>query len=206
MIKYNDSIQKAASFVLKKAGFKEISSPVHDDETTPGKEIAILGFHRMASSLLSEVLGSEENDSSLKDKIVVVDFNPEIHESLQSVGVKVVYGDISHLDTLYHAGIHDVKIVVSTIPDTILVGTDNLKIIRHMRDVCPNAKIIVTAESIERALKMYAEGADYVFIPRVLAADRLMSVIDGILSDSKKMKTEISEEIELLKCRSEIIR
>lgn len=206
MIKYNDSIQKAASFILMKAGLKEISSPVHDDETTPGKEIAILGFHRMASSLLSEVLGSEENDSSLKDKIVVVDFNPEIHESLQSVGVKVVYGDISHLDTLYHAGIHDVKIVVSTIPDTILVGTDNLKIIRHMRDVCPNAKIIVTAESIERALKMYSEGADYVFIPRVLAADRLMSVIDGILADSKKMKMEISEEIELLKCRSEIIR
>jgi thiamine monophosphate synthase len=75
-----------------------------------------------------------------------------------------------------------------------------------MRDVCPNAKIIVTAESIERALKMYAEGADYVFIPRVLAADRLMSVIDGILADSIKMKTEILEEIELLKCRSEIIR
>jgi len=206
MIKYNDAIQKSVSFVLKKAGLKEISPAVHDDEATPGKEIVILGFHRMASSLLSEVLSMEEGDSSLKDKIVVVDFNPEIHESLQSVGVKVVYGDISHLDTLYHAGIHDVKIVVSTIPDTILVGTDNLKIIRHMRDVCPNAKIIVTAESIERALKMYAEGADYVFIPRVLAADRLMSVIDGILADSIKMKTEILEEIELLKCRSEIIR
>jgi len=206
MIKYNDSIQKVLAFALKKAGLKEISSAVHDDETAPGKEIAILGFHRMASSLLSEILGTEDVESSLKDKIVVVDFNPEIHESLQSVGVKVVYGDISHLDTLYHAGIHDVKIVVSTIPDTILVGTDNLKIIRHMRDVCPNAKIIVTAESIERALNMYAEGADYVFIPRVLAADRLMNVIGGILSESKKMKTEILEEIELLKCRSEIIR
>ena len=143
----------------------------------------------------------------LKDKLIVVDFNPEIHESLQSMGIKVVYGDIGHIDTLHHAGIHDVKIVISTIPDTILVGTDNLKIIRHMKDLCPHAKIIVTAESIERALKMYAEGANYVLLPRVLSARKIIDMVRLMLEGrQKEIDTVFQDEIKSLQGREELIR
>ena len=91
--------------------------------------------------------------------------------------------------------------------DTILVGTDNLKIIRNIKNICPNAKIIVTAESIERALKMYDEGADYVFIPQVLAAKRLLGIIDLILDNKQKeLKFDIDSEIEMLKRRNEVMR
>lgn len=210
MIKYNDSIQKALAFLLKKLGLKDIQSAVHEDEIGVGREIALLGFFRTASSLIHELISSEQNKSTalrLKDRLVVVDFNPEVHKSLQSMGIKVVYGDISHPDTLHHAGIQDVKIVISTIPDTILVGTDNLKIIKHIKEICPHAKIIVTAESIERALKMYAEGADYVFIPRILAAKNLTEMIDIILKNKfKKLSSIVKNEIGLLQSRNEIIR
>ena len=134
-IKMNDSIQKMLSRLLKKLGFKDIQSVGMEGEEASGREIALLGFHRTASSLVNEIINMDQNNDSadsLKDKLIVVDFNPEIHESLQSLGIKIVYGDISHLDTLHHAGIHEVKIVISTIPDTILVGTDNLKIIKHI--------------------------------------------------------------------------
>lgn len=210
MIKYNDSIQKALAFLLQKLGLKDIQSAEHEDEIAVGREIALLGFYRTASSLVHELISNEQNKSTalrLKDKLVVVDFNPEIHESLQSRGIKVVYGDISHLDTLHHAGIQDVKIVISTIPDTILVGTDNLKIIKHIKEICPHAKIIVTAESIERALKMYAEGADYVFIPRILAAQNLIEMVDIILKNKfNKLSSIIKNEIDMLQSRNEIIR
>jgi len=209
MIKNNDFIQKAVAAVMKKSGLKEIESVMHADEETHGKEIAILGFHRTASSLLSEIINVKKTDSGipLKDKLIVVDFNPEIHESLQNLGIKVVYGDIGHLDTLHHANIHDVKMVISTIPDTILVGTDNLKIARYMKNICPHAKIIVTAESIENALEMYAEGADYVFIPQILAAKKLLDVIDLILNNKQKeIRRNINKEIEMLSKRNEIIR
>jgi Trk K+ transport system NAD-binding subunit len=210
MIKYNDSIQKALAFLLKKLGLKDIQSAEQEDEIAVGKEIALLGFYRTASSLVHELISNEQNKSTalrLKDRLVVVDFNPEIHESLQSRGIKVVYGDISHLDTLHHAGIQDVKIVISTIPDTILVGTDNLKIIKHIKEICPHAKIIVTAESIERALTMYAEGADYVFIPRILAAKNLIEMVDIILKNKfNKLSSIIKNEIDMLQSRNEIIR
>ncbi len=209
MIKYNDAIQKGAALVMKKIGFREIKTQDQEGESEQSKDIAILGFFRTASSLLNEIIdhGDDDSGEALKDKIIVVDFNPEIHESLQSMGVKVVYGDISHPDTLHHAGIHNAKIVISTIPDTILVGTDNLRIIRHMKEISPHAKIIVTAESIERALKMYAEGADYVFVPRVLSARNIIQMVSLMLSGKEKeMRDIISSEVESLRGRNEVIR
>ncbi len=209
MIKYSDGLQKAISIPLKRLGMKDIGCTGGGGETGDSKEIALLGFFRTASSFLNEVLNVKGDNSlsGLKDKLVVVDFNPEIHESLNTLGVKVIYGDISHLDTLHHAGIDEVKIVISTIPDSVLVGTNNLKIIKHIKEICPKAKIIVTAESIERALKMYAEGADYVFIPRILAAKDLMGMVDLILnSEGDDLSALIKKEVDMLESRIEIIR
>lgn len=207
MIKFNDAIQQRISRLLKRLGVKDISSAADNDDASIGKEIALLGFHRSASSLLHEIISDNGSaDASLKDKLLVIDFNPEVHKSLQNYGVKVIYGDISHLDTLHHAGIHDMKIVISTIPDSILVGTDNLKIIRHIKELCPHAKIIVTAESADRALKMYAEGADYVLLPRILSARNILSVVGLIENEPSKFSEMIQTEIELLQSREEVIR
>lgn len=208
MINYSDTIQKSMSVGIKKLGLKEIETVIREKEIDPDKEIALLGFHRIASSLLNDIIHvNNVSKVKLKDKLVVVDFNPEIHESLQMMGIKVVYGDISHMDTLHHAGLHEVKILISTIPDTILVGTDNLKIISHMKDICPHALIIVTAESVERAMMMYAEGADYVFLPRILASDKLIGMIDLVLNNKEGEFHRIKDrEIEELKTRIEIIR
>ncbi len=141
------------------------------------------------------------------DKLVVIDFNPETHGSLQDLGVKVIYGDVSHLDTLKHAGIHDVKIVVSTIPDKILVGTDNVKIIKLIKTACPHAKIIVTAESSQRALQMYKEGADYVLLPHQLVAANLIETLTMMLKkEHNEMASVVKREIRMLEERNEILQ
>lgn len=210
MIKYSDSIQKKIAVLLKLIGFKDVEHTEQNDNPYSSNEIALLGFYRTASSLLSEVMSFEGGGSDhipMKDKLVVIDFNPEIHESLKGLGVKVLYGDISHLDTLHHAGIHNVKVVISTIPDSILVGTNNLKIIKHIKDICPHAKIIVTSESVGRAMKMYAEGADYVFLPRILAAKDIMDKISLIMNGREEELSDIvAKEIDSLQERHELIR
>lgn len=207
MIKYNNSIQKAIARVLKILRLKDIQSDVGDEKESKGKEIAILGFHRTASSFLYEILNDKENNSSLKEKLLVIDFNPEVHQSLKKLGVKVIYGDISYIDTLYHAGIQNTKIVLSTIPDTILVGTDNMKLLKQVKDICPDAKIIVTAESSEVALKMYTEGAYYVLTPRILSAKKIMAVINStLICDSYDTDNMIKDEIESLKIQKEVIK
>ncbi len=208
MIKYSDNIQKTLNKALKKTGLKDIETKECEYSEEYDKEIAILGFHRTASSLVNEILDvdRETPEAHLKDRLIIVDFNPEAYLTLQTMGIKVIYGDISHPDTLYHAGIHEAKLVISTIPDSILVGTDNLRLIRHIRNMNPDTRIIVTAESTKRALNMYAEGADYVFMPRILTAKHLVSIIGNILStDSSSLKKIVDNEIEKLKERNEII-
>ncbi|MCK6542578.1 cation:proton antiporter [bacterium] len=209
LIKYSLHIQTALGKFLPKIGLKDVQTVIEKKEEEEEKDIALLGFFRVASSLIKEIQDDKNanNDKAehedLFDKIVVVDFNPNVHAKLQALGVKAMYGDISNMDTLHHAGIHGAKLVISTIPDTVLVGTDNLKMIRQIQSLCPHAKIIVTAESAQRAQKMYAEGADYVFLPRVLAADHLKQVIGEALNgDLEKIK---KAHIEKLKTVDEII-
>ena len=111
MVKYSDPIQRALSTLMKKSGMTEVHSNSEGDDDDPRNEIALLGFYRTASSLLDGMLRLDEQNHSLglKEKIVVVDFNPEIHVQLKGLGVRAVYGDISHPDTLHHAGIHEAK-------------------------------------------------------------------------------------------------
>jgi Kef-type K+ transport system membrane component KefB len=209
-IKYNDSIQKGLGALLRKCGLKDIRSLEQEHPDASRKEIALLGFHRTASSLINEILELDHHKrprARLMDKLVVVDFNPETHESLQRLGIKVIYGDISHPDTLKHAGIEDIKIVASTIPDKILVGTDNLKLIKLIKSICPHAKIIVTAESSDRALQMYEEGADYVLLPHILAATNLVETVTMMLKkEHNEMTSVIKREISMLKNRNEVLR
>jgi hypothetical protein len=46
--------------------------------------------------------------------------------------------------------------------------------------VAPGARVLVTADNLDRAARLYAEGADYVLIPPVLAAEHLY----GLLRDA----------------------
>lgn len=200
MIQYSYPLQVFLSKIITQLGFKDIQNKVREETMIAGREIALLGFHRIASSLVREM---EELDEKLKKKMVVVDFNPEVHFKLEAHNVKMIYGDISHLETLRHAGIEGAKIVISSVPDTLLKGTDNLRIIKKIQKVCPYAKIIVTAESPSRALKMYSEGADYVLLPRLVMADHLIPILQKMLTEeSVSLK---AGEIEKLKFREEII-
>src|SRR6185503_15521271 len=103
--------------------------------------------------------------------------NPTVFHTLRSRGVKVLYGDIAHADTLAHAGIADAEIVISSLPDSLLKGTSNEKLVRHVRRVNPKAKIIATADVLSESQALYAAGADYVSIARLEQANELVAAV-----------------------------
>ena len=178
MIKYNQQLQGFLGKVMAGVGFRDLKSAPADELAAPPKDIALLGFFRVASAFIREIEAVAVN---IKDKIVVVDFNPQVLLRLPRHGIKVVYGDISNPETLHHAGIGEAKIVISTISDEILVGTSNLRLIDQMQKIAPEARIIVTAESPSRALELYNAGADYVYLPNRLAAQHLLKVVEHLL-------------------------
>lgn len=207
MIKYSDMIQKFLSKLVSKIGLKDVGSQESKNFDSDKKEIAILGFYTTASSLLNEIESydkANEDGVSILDKVMVVDFNPEVHKKLLDKRIKAYYGDISHIDTLHHAGIEHAKIVISTIPDSILVGTNNLKILSNIKSVAPDAKVIVTADSPAMAIELFEKGAHYVLVPRVLSAGSLMDVLKIFLN--RDAEDVMREEMETLRNRDEIIR
>lgn len=188
MIKYNQQLQGKITAIFEMVGLKDKQKFVEPIEQELNKDIALLGFFKVASSFVTDAV-EDTGKSSLKEKIVVVDFNQTVHSKLKSLGIPAIYGDIGHIDTLHHVGLHHTKVAISTIPDTILVGTSNTKLIKVIEDIAPHAKIIVTAENPESALKMYEAGADYVFLPRQLASAHLMPIVRDMLVTTEEGKS-----------------
>jgi Kef-type K+ transport system membrane component KefB len=149
--------------------------------------IFLLGFFWTASSLLEEF---GRHAPHLLSNILVIDFNPNVNTELRHRRIPVVYGDITQRDTLLHAGIGHAELIVCSLPNSILRGATNLKLLQQLRELNPTAKIIVHAELFEDVPKLYAAGADYVSVPRLIEAKELRKVIEAALSGLIQEKRE----------------
>jgi Kef-type K+ transport system membrane component KefB len=188
MIQYSHPLYQVLSRAVVHVGVRDLGDQGDMQEGAgrrAGKRIVFLGFYREASSVLHEfeLRQLEHGRHHLLDDVLVIDFNPEVHAELQRRRIACTYGDIAHMETLHHAAIHDAELVISTIPDAILKGTDNRRLLQQARHLCPTAKVVVTAESIPRALELYDEGADFVFLPRLHSAALLGEVIEAALQE-----------------------
>jgi len=176
MIMANHALARRAVAALKRIGIDERPEPTTGLDPHEGhRDVVMLGFHRTASSFIYECQGTAPGRD-----LLVVDFSPEVHRALTRLDIPIVYGDISHLDTLEHAGLEDAGIVLSTVSEDFLRGTDNITMLRQVRRLNPGARVILTAETLERARQMYAEGADYVILPRIETARAILDVLDAI--------------------------
>ena len=185
----SDTIVHAAVGALKRLGLRDLDHRNPEADADPhahGSRIMLLGFYRTASSLLAEF---ERQNLPLEGQVSVIDFNPRVFHELRGRGLKVQYGDISNTDVLRHAGLAQAEIVVSTVPDWLLVGTSNERLVRTARAINPAAKIIATADVIANVPVLYRAGADYVMVTRFAEANALFEAIraaeTGLLEDKR---------------------
>jgi Kef-type K+ transport system membrane component KefB len=201
----SDRITRWAIPVLKRVGLRDLDHG-HGSEADHGeghgscRRIVILGFFRTASALLSQI---EQQNKELLDQISVIDFNPNVYRTLVARGQHVIYGDISNVDTLVHAGCGKAEIIILSVPDSLLKGANNEKLVRHVRGINPTAKIISTADLLSDVEDIYAAGADYVTVTRLSDAQALYEVIEAVdqgLLQAKRteMDTQLAERREVL--------
>ena len=207
MIGYNHQIFSWLSRLFSTLHLKDLGHGDARDESadTSPKDVVFLGFFREASSIVHEfeLRANENGRHHLLDEILIIDFNPVVYKELQRRGIACIYGDVAHMDTLHHANIHDAELVLSTIPDQILKGTDNERLLKKIRQLCPHAKAIVTADSPGKALHLYERGADFVFIPRLHSAAQIAQIIESALRDG--LENARDEQIEQLRMRDEVL-
>jgi len=188
----SDQLARFAIGALKRLGLRDLDHGESGNEGHGGRghgesrRILILGFFRAASALLSEI---ERRNPALLEQIGVVDFNPVVFSTLVSRRIHVTYGDISNVDTLLHAGAGNAEIIILSVPDSLLKGANNEKLVRHVRSLNPTAKIISTADLLADVGDQYAAGADYVTVTRLSDAHELFEAIEaadqGLLADKR---------------------
>ena len=183
-ILYNHAIATKLSGVLAALGLRRwfgaepVVTPDGGDGGHGGaqgdRDVFLLGVSREGLAFVQHLARTAP---ALKDRLVAIDFNPEMLERLREQEVEHHYGDIANMATLEHAGIARAAVVISGISDWFLKGTSNLQILRTVRSLVPSARVIVTGDTSQAAQELYAAGADYVMVPSVLTAEHLATVL-----------------------------
>ncbi len=174
------NIYKFLNPYLERIGFRDQAHSSHHSEDEKNLNlshpIVILGFYRDASSMLFEL--QQKFSEEFLNQVLIVDFNPEVHQKLKDLKVHCRYGDISNVDLLRNLRLDQSKLIVCSIPDKILKGITNFKLLLLLKKLAPESQIIVTAESMDYARTLYQEGASYVYIPRLVGGDFLVEILE----------------------------
>ncbi len=134
------------------------------------KKVLLVGCHRMGSILMKSLWKK-------KDRVLVIDYNPEIINALVEKKISCIYGEIGSPEILEKVDLCKIKLVLSTVPSL----EDNAFLMRTVKEKNLHAKIVLTANSIDDALELYGLGADYVILPKILAGEDLIKMLHGDL-------------------------
>jgi len=94
------------------------------------KEILLVGAHRVGAVLLKELMNK-------KDKLLVIDYNPEIINALIKKKISCVYGDVGSPEILRNLDARKLKTIISTVPNY----EENIHILEVMKSINPKAKV-----------------------------------------------------------------
>jgi len=205
MINSSHSIQAVLTVVFKTLGLRDLDAARKEDAEELHQPVIFLGFFRDTSSILYEFEheGTAAEARAFVEKILVIDFNPNVLSELRKKDIKCIYGDIAHSDTLRHAGVAHAQLVVSSITDDVLRGTSNLRLMKIVHTHAPNAHVVLTTEHIPQALRFYEEGADFVFVPRLYSAAACARILrKGLNGGFEEVR---SQAIDHLSHRQEVL-
>jgi Kef-type K+ transport system membrane component KefB len=182
LYRYADDLYTRIQSLLDRLGLR---SPKSDaEEKKEEYSLAVLGFHRLSSSLLYEL---QKKMPELLEQVLVVDFNVHLHDKIAALGPTTRYGDLANAETLHHAGVDRARVVLIAVQDDVLKGTSNLRLVNDIRHINPNAVIIANAIELPQSQELYDAGADYVYMSRVDSAQGLMeplvSALDGYIDE-----------------------
>jgi hypothetical protein len=165
MILYADKLfgmfEKSLSmFERRKAHFEQDGHAYHH------YDMVLLGYHKGGHEFMKVF-------QSLKKPFVVIDYDPEVIDALENHKVDYLYGDAMDIELLEEAGLHKVKMVVSTISD----HETNVFLVKLLGNINPRCVVICHADDVNEAAKLYELGASYVMMPHYIGSEKIGAFI-----------------------------
>lgn len=124
----------------------------------------------------------------LKQNYLVIDYDPDVIETLEQQGIRHAYGDATDEEFLDEINIAHASLVVSMADDT----TINRELLHYIRRHSSKASFICHAETYEQAADLYHHGASYVTLPHYIGSERIGQFIKshGITHDDLRTHRE----------------
>jgi len=192
-IQFDNSIYLKFKKSLKP--FEKLTKECEELEYLPKKRIDVImcGHNRIGYSIARTI-------RKLGKKLLVVDYNPEIIKTLIRKRISCLYGDAGDIEVLERLPFKEAEMVISTIPSSKV----NQLLTEKVKEVNKKAIIYVTTSSVDKALKLYDAGADYVILPHFLGGEHVSLLIEEFSANVGKIIENKLEHIKELKHRQSI--
>ena len=141
----------------------------------------LIGYHKGGHEFLKLF-------RELKQRYLVVDYDPEIIDHLETQGIRHAYGDATDEEFLEEINLAHAQVIVSMVDDPAI----NLGLLHYLRRHNPHASYICHAETYEEATTLYQHGASYVTLPHYVGSEKISSFIKnhGLSHDDLRVHRE----------------
>lgn len=162
--------------IFERKHLKDIDSSTSEELSN---HVVLVGAHRVGTAFLKEM-------TSYKEKLTIIDFNPDVVEKFRRKGFNVIYGDIADVDIQEKAKIEKAKMIISSIPDL----EDTILFLSKVNKLKPKPITIVVSRYIEDKTFLKQSGADYVVLPYDIIGKALANTVStnsfDLLTQTKK--------------------
>ena len=139
----------------------------HQEKERPHRyDMVLFGFNKGGQEFVRVM-------QQMKKKYVVVDYDPDVIDTLEHQQIPYLYGDVTDLELLEELNMATAKLVVSTVSD----HDTNLFLVRWLEKVNPHAVFVCAADNATQASSLYEEGAAYVMMPHYIGSEKIGSFI-----------------------------
>jgi voltage-gated potassium channel Kch len=171
LMKYDDILYRRFHRVLN---LFERREPTERKQKRGLYSAVLFGYHHGGHEFLSLF-------RDMHQRYLVVDYDPDVIEHLDSQGIRHAYGDATDTEFLEEVNVGRAKFVASTIIDRRV----NLILLGYLHRYSSDIVFVCHARTYEDALELYEHGAAYVILPRFLGAEYITSHIKRYGMDKK---------------------
>lgn len=175
LMKYDDELFRVFAKWLSVFERKQIKP---DGGKAPSYKLVLFGYHR----------GGHEFVNTFRDmrkSYIVVDYDPEVIDTLERQHIHHVYGDATDYELLEEIGINKAEMVVSILPG----HTTNRELLKYYLSKNPDGIFICHANDYDTAADLYEHGASYVMLPHFIGSEKMSAFIRKNGSDKAAFDT-----------------
>ncbi len=175
LMKYDDELYRVfakALSVFEKPNAIADTSKGHD------YKLVLFGYHKGGHEFVNTF-------REMRKKYIVVDYNPDVIETLERQHIHHVYGDATDYELLDEINVAGAEMVVSILPGY----TTNRELLKYYLERNPDGIFICHASDYDSAAKLYEHGASYVMLPRLIGTEKMSAFIRKNGSDKSAFET-----------------